>query len=97
MTQIYYDSKHPLDKDVIEFFASIVHHSSKSTYNTAYKACLHNPVQDIQQFAECVKGDRMSWTNGLIYCYGISSVLVFPIEKNTVQNLLLEAFDQKRH
>ena len=34
LTQIYYDSKHPYDKDVIDFFASIVHHSSESTHNT---------------------------------------------------------------
>ena len=33
MTQIYYDSKHPYDKDVIEFFASIVHHGDEGTYN----------------------------------------------------------------
>ena len=33
LTQIYYDSKHPYDKDVIEFFASVVHHSGESTYN----------------------------------------------------------------
>ena len=33
MTQIYYDLKHPYDKDVIEFFASIVHHGGESTYN----------------------------------------------------------------
>ena len=32
MTQIYYDSKHLYDKDLIEFFASIVHHSGESTY-----------------------------------------------------------------
>ena len=33
MTQIYYDSKHPYDKDVIEFFASIEYHGAESTYN----------------------------------------------------------------
>ena len=33
MTQTYYDSKHPYDKGVIEFFASIVHHGGESTYN----------------------------------------------------------------
>ena len=33
MTQIYYDLKHTCDKDVIEFFASIVHHGGESTYN----------------------------------------------------------------
>ena len=33
LTQIYYDSKHPYDKDVIDFFASIVQHSSESTHN----------------------------------------------------------------
>ena len=33
MTQIYYDSKHPYDKDVIEFFDSIIHHGGESTYN----------------------------------------------------------------
>ena len=33
MTQIYYDSKHPHDKDVIEFFASVVHHGGETTYN----------------------------------------------------------------
>ena len=43
---------------------------------TAYKACLHNPVQDIRKLAECVKGDQIRWTNG---------------------DLLLEAFNQKRH
>ena len=32
MTQIYYDSKHLYDKDLIEFFASIVHHGGESTY-----------------------------------------------------------------
>ena len=35
MTQIYYDSKHPHNKDVIEFFASIVHHGGESTCNIA--------------------------------------------------------------
>ena len=33
MTQIYYDLKHPYDKDVIEFFASIVHHGGESSNN----------------------------------------------------------------
>ena len=33
LTQIYYDSKHPYDNDVIEFFTSIIHHSSESTDN----------------------------------------------------------------
>ena len=33
MTQIYYDSKHPYDKDVIEFFASVAHHGGESKYN----------------------------------------------------------------
>ena len=33
MTQIYYDSKHLYDKDLIEFFASIVHHGGESTYD----------------------------------------------------------------
>ena len=33
MTQIYYDSKHPHDKDVIEFFASIVRLGGETTYN----------------------------------------------------------------
>lgn len=33
ITQIYYDSKHPYDKDVLEYFASIVHHGGESTYN----------------------------------------------------------------
>ena len=32
VTQIYYDSKHPYNKDVIEFFAYIVHHGGESTY-----------------------------------------------------------------
>ena len=32
MTQIYYDSKHPHDKDVIEFFASIVRLGGETTY-----------------------------------------------------------------
>ena len=29
---IYYNSKHPYDKDVIEFLASIVNHGEESTY-----------------------------------------------------------------
>ncbi|XP_066927834.1 uncharacterized protein [Clytia hemisphaerica] len=33
MTSIFYDSKHPYDKDVIEFFTSILHHGGESTYN----------------------------------------------------------------
>lgn len=33
MTQIYYNSKHPYDKDVIEFFASVVHYWGESNYN----------------------------------------------------------------
>ena len=33
MTQMYYDSKHLHDKDVVEFFASIIHHGGESTYN----------------------------------------------------------------
>ena len=33
MTQICYDSKHPYEKDVIEFFAPIVHHVGESMYN----------------------------------------------------------------
>ena len=32
MTQIYCDSKHRYDKDLIEFFASIVHHGGESMY-----------------------------------------------------------------
>ena len=36
MTQIYYDSKQPYDKDVIDFFASSVHHGGESTYNTVH-------------------------------------------------------------
>ena len=32
MTQIYYDSKHPYDKDMIEFFASIIDHGGERTY-----------------------------------------------------------------
>ena len=47
---------------------------------TVYKVRLHNPVQDIQKLAECVKGDRICCKNGFIYCYEISSVLVYPIE-----------------
>ena len=33
MTQTYYDSKNLYDKDVIEFFTSILHHGGESTYN----------------------------------------------------------------
>ena len=33
MTQMYYDSKHLYDKDVVEFFASIIHHGGESMYN----------------------------------------------------------------
>ena len=36
MTHIYYDSKHPYDKDVIEFFASIVRHGGESTNNIVH-------------------------------------------------------------
>ena len=36
MTQIYYDSKHPCHKDVVEFFASIVHHCGESMYNNVH-------------------------------------------------------------
>ena len=64
---------------------------------TVYKARLHNPVEDIQKLAECVKGDRLRCKNGLIYCYGISSVWFTRSKTNTVQNLLLEALNQKRH
>ena len=32
MTQIYYDSKHPYDKNMIEFFASIIDHGGERTY-----------------------------------------------------------------
>ena len=32
MTQTYFDSKHPYDKDVIEFFTSILHHGGESTF-----------------------------------------------------------------
>ena len=46
-----------------------------------YKARLHNLVQDIQKLAECVKGDQICCENGLIYCNGISLVLVYPIKK----------------
>ena len=38
MTQIYYDSKHPYHKDVVAFFASIVHHGSESMYNIVHGA-----------------------------------------------------------
>ena len=63
---------------------------------TVYKARLHN-LQDIQKLVECVKGDRIRCKNGLIYCYGISSVWFTRSKINTVQNLLLEALNQKRH
>ena len=33
MAQIYYDSKHPYDKDMIESFTSIINHGGESTYN----------------------------------------------------------------
>ena len=33
ITQIYYDSKHPYNKDVTELFASIAHHGGGSAYN----------------------------------------------------------------
>lgn len=33
MTQIYYNSKHPYNKDVVEFFASTAQHGEESTYN----------------------------------------------------------------
>ena len=63
---------------------------------TAYKACLHNPVQDIRKLAECVKGDQIRWTNGLIYCYGISSVLVFPIEKKYSTKFVIGGIQSKK-
>lgn len=30
---VYYDFKHPYDKDMVEFFAYIVQHGGESTYN----------------------------------------------------------------
>ena len=36
MAQIYYDSKHPYDKDMIESFTSIIHHGGESTYNIVH-------------------------------------------------------------
>ena len=38
MTQIYHDSKHPYHKDVVEFFASIVHHGGESMYDNVHGA-----------------------------------------------------------
>ena len=63
---------------------------------TVYKARLHNPVQDIQKLAECVKGDRIRCKNGLIYCYGISSVLVYPIEKKYSPKFVIGSIKSKK-
>ena len=63
---------------------------------TVYKARLNNPVQDIQKWAECVKGDRIRCKNGLICCYGISSVLVYPIEKKCSAKFVTGSIQPKK-
>ena len=63
---------------------------------TVYKARLHNLVQDIQKLAECVKGDRIPYKNGLIYCYEISSILVYPIEKKYSPKFVIGSIQSKR-
>ena len=61
-----------------------------------YKARLHNLVQDIQKLAECVKGDRIPYKNGLIYCYEISSILVYPIEKKYSPKFVIGSIQSKK-
>ena len=63
---------------------------------TVYKARLHNPVQDMQKLAECVKEERIRCKNGLIYCYGISSVLVYPIEKKYSPKFIIRSIQSKK-
>ena len=63
---------------------------------TVYKARLHNPVQDIQKLAECVKGDRIRCKNDLMYYYGISSVLVYPIEKRYSPKFVIGSIQSKK-
>ena len=46
-------------------------------------------IQDIQKLLECVKGDQIRFKNGLIYCYGISSVLVYPFEKKYTSKFVI--------
>ena len=65
---------------------------------TIYKACLPNPVQNIQKLIECVNGDRIRCRNGLIYCmiYWISSVLVYPIEKKYSPKFVIGSIQSKK-
>ena len=63
---------------------------------TVYKAHLHSPVQDIQKLAECVNGDQIQCKNGLIYCYGISSVLIYPIEKKCSLKFVIGSIQSRK-
>ena len=42
------------------------------------------------------KGDRIRCKNGLIYCYGISLVLVYPIEKKYSPKFVIESIQSKK-
>ena len=61
-----------------------------------YKAGLHNLVQDIQKLAGCIKGNRIRYKNGLIYCYGISLILVYPIEKKYSPKFVIGSIQSKK-
>ena len=64
--------------------------------STIYKARLHNPVQDIQKISEGCKGDRILYQNGLVYCYGSSSVYVYPVDKKFNPNFTVNAIKTKK-
>ena len=64
---------------------------------TVYKARLHNPVQDIQKLAECIRETAFA---AKMAGYTVMEFLWFwftQSKRSTVQNLLLKAFNQKRH
>ncbi|XP_066920118.1 uncharacterized protein [Clytia hemisphaerica] len=69
---------------------------SESSSSTIYKAKLHNPIQDIQKLAVNVKGDRIRYNDGLVYCYGKSSVFIYPSEKKSNAKLSISAIKTKK-
>ena len=78
------------------YYGCLVFLCESEKEGTVYKARLHNPVQDIQKLAECVKGDRIRCKNGLIYCYGISSALVYPILKKYSPKFVIGSIQSKK-
>ena len=63
---------------------------------TVYKARLHNTVQDIQKLAQCIRVDQICCKNGLSYCDGIPSVLVYPIQKKYSPKFVIGSIKSKK-